>query len=187
MANLPAVLPPTLQEVVTLARRQVELEGLILDSQNALKDLNEQFLKLSQEDLPNAMFEAGLKELRLDTGELVKVKPDFNCGIPLERKEEAFNWLEEHEFGGMVKTKVIAEFGKGELERAQVLAAALIKKKLNVALAREVHWQTLKAWIVEGARMEIPRKIPTDLFGATPFNKAVVEIPKPPKVGKQQK
>lgn len=171
-----AVAVPNLDEIVALARRQVMLEELVADSEAALSSQKEMLRGVSQEDLPAAMAEAGLRELTLDSGEKISIKPDFSVSIPAARKDEAYAWLNEHGFGGMIKTVVAVLFGKGELEKAQTLATALVKRKLTVELAQDVHWQTLKAFVAEQTREAKP--IPLDLFGAIPMNKAIIKPPK---------
>jgi hypothetical protein len=71
------------------------------------------------------------------------------------------------------------KFGKGELEKAEKVLTALQKKKLSAELTRAIHWQTLKAFVKE--QTKAANKIPLEMFGAHPFNKAVVKLPKPPK------
>lgn len=165
-----------LDEIVALARQQLKLEALIADMEMALSDQKAMLRVLQEEDLPSAMKEAGLKTFTLDSGEIINIKPDFAVGIPSERREEAFDWLTAAGYGGIIKTEVTAAFGKGELEKAQKLWNELVKKKYNVGIGREVHWQTLKAFVVESIRET--RKIPMDLFGVVPTNKAIIKMPK---------
>lgn len=166
-----------LAEIVSLSRQQLHLESLVADSEKALSDLKVQLRRVAEEDLPNAMEELGLKKLTLDSGETIEIKPDFVVGIPEVNKIEAFNWLESKGFGGLIKTEVKIAFGKGELSKAEKLLLALGKKKLNVGLTRNVHWQTLKAFVVEQTRAA--KAIPLELFGAHPTTKAVITQPKP--------
>lgn len=168
--------PDSLREIVALAHQQLTIQRDIEELETRLKRLNAILLTLSTESLPAAMAEAQLKEFTLDTGETIQVKEDFIVGIPAPRREEAYNWLEEHGFGGLIKTEITIAFGKGELERAQKLLLALSKKKLPAELSRNVMWQTLKAFISEQVREAKP--VPLDLFGAIPMNKAIIKAPK---------
>lgn len=161
-----------LKEIVALAERQVKLEAEVLTLENSLKDMNEQLRIVSEEDLPSAMKEAGLAKFTLDSGQEISIKPDYRVSIPAARREEAFEWLEGKGFGGLIKTVVGASFGKGELEKAQKLATDLVKKKFQVAIVRDVHWQTLKAFVAEQTLKLEP--VPFDLFGVTPINKAKI-------------
>jgi len=132
--------------------------------------------RVCQEDLPEAMFEAGLKEFVLDSGEKVSVKPDFEIQTLAENREPVYDWLESHGYGGLIKTEVIVSFGKGELTKAQALLNALAKKDLNCNLTRGVHYQTFKAFVGEQTREH--KRLPLDLFGVNPINKAKITAPK---------
>lgn len=166
----------TLDEIVLLARRQLELGALIEDLEGALSEYKRLYREIEQEDLPNAMKEAGLKDFALESGEKITIRPDYNVGIAEADRERAFNWLEQKGYDAIIKTSVAAEFGRGELGKAKQLAAQLIKAKLNVIMKRDVHWQTLKAFVAEQIREKHP--IPMELFGVTPLNKAIIKNPK---------
>jgi len=169
-----------LDEIVTLAKRQVDIELQIAQTAQTLADLNEMLRKLCMEDLPAAMAEAKLKEFTLDSGEKVLVRPDFTVGIPAQRREEAFDWLNTNGYGGIVKTELSISFGKGEYDKAAKLAAELTEKKFECELERAVHWQTLKAFVVERVKAKV--KLPMDMFGAHDTTKSVVQLPKKAKV-----
>lgn len=162
-----------LDEIVALAVAQLRQQALVDDLENSLAEQKAILRRISEEDLPQAMAEARLSTFKLETGQMVSVKKDFSVGIPAGRRDEAYNWLEGRGFGGLIKTKVITEYGKGELEKAQKLAIELMKKKLNVVLARDVHWQTLKAFVNEQIRAG--KAVPMEMFGAVAVNKATVE------------
>lgn len=167
---------PNLEEIVTLAQRQCDLERQVASAAASLAGLQKDLLKVASEDLPTAMAEAGLKEFTLDTGEHIEIKEDFSVGIPSEQKNAAFDWLEKNGYGGLIKTEVAVRFGKGELGAAQKLAMDLLKKKLEAKLERSVPWQTLKAFVKERAKATQP--VPPDLFGTHQLNKAVIKLPK---------
>ena len=163
---------PQLEEIVRLARQLQRQEMLVNELEGALKDQKESMRRLSEEDLPAAMMEAQLSEFVLDTGEKVTLKKDFSVGIPAARREEAWTWLTEKGYDALIKTAVTASFGKGEIAKAEKLVTSLAKQNYTVSLARDVHWQTLKAFVVEQVREAKP--IPLDLFGAVPINRAKI-------------
>jgi hypothetical protein len=74
--------------------------------------------------------------------------------------------LEEHDFGGLIKTAVTVQFGKGEDEKAVELYERLVAEGLVVEADREVNAQTLKAFLREQLAAAAP--VPLDLFGARP-------------------
>lgn len=170
---------PALDEIVALAEQQRELERLVEEGEAALKKLKAQLRAVQEESLPLVMIEARMQEFTLQDGYKVKIKEDFSVGIPAARRDEAFSWLEEKGYGGLIKTEVTAEFGKGELDKAKKLIAILVKQNYTCGLHRDVHWQTLKAFINESVREN--RAVPLDLFGATPVTKAEIKAPTKPK------
>jgi len=166
-----------LAEIVALARRQLALQALITDVENALSALKEELRGVEEEDLPMAMKQAGnLESLKLEDGSTVQVKADLSLGIKAENKPQAYRWLEANNYGAIIRTSVIAEFGKGDLAAAERLLGTLVKRKYTVELTRAVHWQTLKALLLE--QTKLGKKIPLDLFGARAYNKAIVKLPK---------
>lgn len=169
----------TLDEIVALAMQQIALEEALAVAEAGVSRIKAQLRAVQEESLPMAMIEARLQELKLKDGRCVKIKEDFSVGIPAPRRAEAFLWLEEHGYGGLIKTEVIAEFGKGELALAMKLAAKLGKENFNCAVSRDIHWQTLKAFINESVRET--RAVPLDLFGAIPTTEAKIEAPSKPK------
>ena len=167
-----------LAEITVLARRQTQLEEEVACAERVLSEAKAKLKRVAMEDLPLAMVEAGLTKITLESGETIEVKLDFNVGIPEERREDAYNWLEENKLDGIIKTKVAVAFGKGGLEDAKKLQAALLKRGVEAELTREVNWQTLKATVKEGTCRPEPINFPQDLFGNSSFNKTVVKPPK---------
>lgn len=175
-ALVPVIPTAQLDEIVELARQQVQTEDLISDLESALADHKETLRRISEEDLPAAMAEANMQKFTLSSGQTIEISHDFAVGIPKEETDRAYDWLERRGFGGMIGTSIIVTFGKGEVEKAATLMRVLQAKKLEVAMKRAVHYQTLKAWIKEMDRDK--KKFPAPLFGAHPLVKAVIKLPK---------
>jgi len=160
-----------LQRVVQLAELLLKLrenvERLETQLENAKKDMR----RVEQEDLPDLMQELGLETFKLKTGETVEVKPEVDCGITEERRARAHDWLTANGFGGLIKTEVVAKFGRDEREEA-VRAANLI----NGEMVERVHPSTLKSFIKE--QMAAGNPVPFDLFGVHPYNKVKITAAK---------
>ena len=103
--------------------------------------------------------------IRLGPGFKIKVSTFYNASIPPERKEEAYEWLDTNGHGGMIKTEVKTNFGRGELEAAKALIAEINENHPEIAmdLNQTVHWQTLRAWVKE--QVEGGKSLPIDMFG----------------------
>jgi hypothetical protein len=128
--------------------------------------------RLEEEDIPLAMQELGVDELKLVTGEKVSIKHDVYASLTSESKPAAYNWLEANGFGGLIKTNVSVEFGKGQIEGAESLAEDLQSRGLPVSLGRDVHAQTLKAFLRE--QLANGSNVPLELFNARPISKAKI-------------
>lgn len=156
----------SLDQMASLARALVDADASVDKAEVNLKDTKERARVLREETIPSAMQELGLEELKLDTGEKLSVKQDVYASIPAAQKEQAFQWLEDNGFGGLIKVEVAADFRKGEVEFAIALFKELQERGLQVGLDRSVHSQTLKAFLRE--QLAIGGNVPLDLFGARP-------------------
>lgn len=179
--NKLAIPQEQLSQVSLLARLLVQQELSVEAAENALKTAKARLQKLAEVDLPEAMAEIGLTELSLrlsdDPNEptfYISVRDEVYCSITEENKPQAFAWLIKNGAGALIKTQVVAEFGRGDLERAQALVDTLRKKKdIGVALKESVHPGTLKAYVKE--QLEAKKKVPMDLLGARAFSRANVK------------
>ena len=79
-----------------LARRAKLLEKEISEMEDTLKERAEQYRKLTEQTIPEAMAEAGMKKFVMEDGSMIDVKPFYSASIPKARQAEAFAWLREH-------------------------------------------------------------------------------------------
>jgi hypothetical protein len=156
----------SLTEMAELARalRDAQADVELLEAK--LKEQKEYARVLREETLPGAMQELGLAELKLDTGETITITDDVYASIPADKKPAAFDWLEDHGFGGLIKTEVGVMFGKGEMDKATEVYDALAGQGMEPKFIRDVHPQTLRAFLREQMRAGNP--VPLNLFGARP-------------------
>lgn len=163
----------SMNELVALANALIEADSDVTKAEDALKEKKEVARRLREEALPCALQELGCSNITLENGKKVSVKQEVYLAIPAGNKDQCFTWLEEHDFGGMIKTEVKASFGRGELEVARELQLQLQNEGLEADLKRDVHAQTLKAWARE--QLSEGREFPMDLFGARPVWTATVK------------
>lgn len=156
----------TLQEMADLARALLDAVASVDEIESNLKAAREAARVLREETIPAAMQEMGIEELKLDTGQTLSVKQDVYAAIPAESKGEAFAWLNEHGFGGLIKTEVTCNFGKGERDAAAKLLERLLAERIAATFDENVHPQTLKAFLRE--QVAKGSSIPLELFGARP-------------------
>lgn len=157
-------------QLANLLKRQREEVKTLTDS---LKDAKEAMLRTEREDLPNLMMEAGLSEIRLDTGEKVSIQEDCDARITDATRDRALDWLLSHSFGGLIKTNISLDFNRGEREEAQKVLHELQERYEGVQLVENVHPSTLRAFVKE--RLREGDEIPFDLFNVFPYSKAVLK------------
>jgi hypothetical protein len=139
----------------------------------------EKLRRVQEQDLPEAMDAVGMSKFVMDDGTTVTVKAFYAASIPDDRKEEAFDWLKEHDFDGMIKADVKVSFGKGEFEIAKSFVEFIRgfnEKAIDPEYKENVHWQTLRAFVKE--QIEGGKPLPLDMFGVFAGRKAELKLPK---------
>lgn len=165
-----------LKEITALAERQLDLEHLIEEAEESLKSLKEQHRAVSENDLPEAMEEAGMMEFKLKDGRKVTVNRKYHASIPKAHQSQAFRWLREHGHDGIIKRDITLKFGKGDDELARkirdLLSDELGDETVGIADKEHVHHSTLRAFVRE--QIEAGEDLPMDEFGV--FIRTVAEI-----------
>ena len=167
----------TLAEISGMAQNALTIERQIAAGEIATKALKERLRLLLEESIPMAMQEIELTEYKLATGEKITIGQKVYAAIPVARREEAFAWLVEKGFGGLLKMSVSCDFGKSEDERAAECKEILEEEGFKPVFVTEVHTQTLQAFLkeqLEAAKLEIP----LDMFGARPVWVAKIKAAK---------
>lgn len=146
-----------------LVRDLSNLEKEIIKYEDYVRQLKKQKQILSTETIPALMDEMGLERVDVD-GAQVKLRNIVTASIPMERKQEAFDWLREHGLDDIIKNDVILSFGKGEDNLAGDLMYRLEQEGFHPEAKTHIHAQTLKAFVRE--RVENNKPIDLELFGA---------------------
>jgi hypothetical protein len=168
-----------LERIRHFGAKQLSLTKALADLENNMTILKEQLRRVVEQDLPEAMDEVGMTKFVLDDGTTITIKPFYAASIPEERKDEAFGWLKEHDFDGMIKADVRVQFGKGEFEIAQSFVQFIRgfnEKAIDPEYKENVHWQTLRAFVKE--QIEGGKPLPLDMFGVFVGRKADLKLPK---------
>ena len=147
-----------------LINRQLELDTMIEDMEDATKELKRERDLLSSETIPTKMQELGINETTMKDGSKVTVKEGFHCRIPKAREEEALQYLKQEGLGDIIKNQVSTSFGTGEDNMAGDLAG-YIEQNFGITpdVKKSVHPTTLKATLKK--RHEGGLTDPDDLFG----------------------
>jgi hypothetical protein len=162
-----------LDGVSRLAQEAALLEKEIAQYEQFAKEKKQALHKITDEQLPEALEEMGLQKFTLTDGAEISVKPIYSASIPRDRKDEAFEWLRDHEFGDLVKNNVTVTFGRGEDETAKDFVSLCGSQGFVPSQLEKVEPMTLKAWLRE--RVEEGDAIPLDLFGAFISQRAIIK------------
>ena len=156
-----------------LARRAKLLEKEVEDLEKTLSEKAEQYRKLTEQTIPEAMAEAGVKSFAMEDGSSISIKAFYGASIPKPRQAEAFQWLRENGFDDIIKNTVSVRFGRNEDELCARLLRLLGEQGYPAEQAEKIEPQTLKAWVKE--RIEKGQPVDTELFGVFVGQKAVIK------------
>lgn len=159
--------------IAGLARRAKLLEKELADLEKTVSEKSEQYRKLTEQTIPEAMAEAGMRKFVMEDGSTIDVKPFYSASIPKPRQEEAFQWLREHGFDDLIKNTVSVRFGRNEDELCARLLNLLGTQGYPAEQAQKIEPQTLKAWVKE--RIEKGDQVDTELFGIFIGQKATIK------------
>lgn len=164
-----------ISEIAALAALQLCRVELVKDLEDKLKIAQADLRQTQEVDLPNAMHQAGVSEIKLPSGEKISVKEDIYASLPRdERFYEAMDWLRDNGFGDVIKNEVKVLFGKGEDDLSKEAVQILKSNGFdNVAVALTVHAQTLKALVRE--QLAKGGDFPMELFSVIPVSKAIIK------------
>jgi hypothetical protein len=162
-----------IQGVAGLAKRAKELQTEIDALEDSLSERKENYRKLTEESLPEALASLGMSSFQMDDGSSITIKPFYGASIKAERQAEAFSWLRDHGHDDLIKNTVSIRFGKGEDELCSRLITSLRGTGYVPEQNQKVEPMTLKAWVKE--QVEKGREFPTDLFGVFIGKKAVIK------------
>ena len=150
-------------DIATACNKLLDVQKEVTALEDQLKKKKEEELKLSEQDIPNLMQQAGVSAIKLPDGSGVEIKPYYGARIPASRTDEAFDWLRENNYGDLIKNNVTLTFGRNEDNIAKSLVDELRQKGHNVKQAEKVEPMTLKAFVRE--QIEKGKDVPADLFG----------------------
>lgn len=162
--------------IAGLARRAKLLEKEIADLSDSLKEKEDNYRKLTEQTIPEAMAEAGMRKFVMEDGSSIDIKPFYGASIPKARQAEAFQWLRDNGFDDIIKNTVSVRFGRKEDELCAKLIQLLASQGYSPEQSEKIEPQTLKAWAKE--RIEKGQPVDSELFGIFIGQKAVIATPK---------
>lgn len=150
--------------LVGLADKQEAAEAEVERLEELLKEAKSNLQRITEHEIPKLM--DGLEgTINLPDGRKITIAEKIRASISGDKKPMAMRWLDDHGHGGIIKRRFIVEFGKGQEEWAKQFEEQLASSStpLNVKKERNVHWQTLDAFVRE--QLENGEELPLDIFG----------------------
>ena len=160
------------KQLSQLVRNLRTVEQDIESAEMHLKTLKQEKHRLSVENIPALMDEMGVERLDVD-GMTVERRMIVAASIPVDNKDQAFEWLRSNGLDDIIKNDVTCSFGKGEDNVAGDVIGILRDKGFDPKTKTHVHPSTLKAFVKE--RITDGKPIDLDLFGAFISNTAVIK------------
>jgi hypothetical protein len=155
-----------------LVQKLIALQAEKSEADARAADLGKQITQIEEKDIPVLLDQLHLRGLDLDDGRSLGIKETYVGKIPEEKKQAAFQWLEEHGFGTLIKTEVQAQFGMGQLDKAKELAERLAADSFVVNVEQAVHPGTLGKFVK--GQLTSGKDIPQELFNPMVLRRAKI-------------
>lgn len=166
--------PKDLPEITKLAHKQHGLECEIDVLEETSKDLKDALKQIQEFQLPAAMENAGISSYATQDGIKVKIEDKVQASLKVENRPKGFAWLEDNGYGHLIKTKVVINFDRGEMDEANDLVNDLRKEGFVANVERKVEPMTLMSFIKE--QLELGRDIPLEIFSVYKHRSAKVKV-----------
>jgi len=165
-----------LTQITATAEHMKEVADELAALEEKTKAKKTELETLQTQIIPELMDAAGLAEFRTRSGTKIVIKEVVKASITKERNGAAMAWLRENGYGALIKNQVIAEFGKGEDDRAtKVLHSLKANGVKHVKQTEGIHYQTLNSWVKETMENSPEVDIPVELFGIFQRKVATIE------------
>lgn len=154
--------PKKLADLSSLAADLFEAQREVEELETQLANAKEKVRVLGEVTIPELMAEVGVEQLKTSSGITVKVASRVRASIPADMREAAYDWLDSHGHGGMVRREVKVGFRKEQEELASELLDELRPRFPDARWDRNVHHSTLAAWVRN--MLKEGKEVPQGLF-----------------------
>ena len=162
-----------LATVSSLAQKQLNLANEVSGIEDMLKAKKEELRLCQEQELPDAMSEAGLTKITLSTGENISINEFYAAHISKANPQQAYQWLVDNGHEGIIKNEVSLKFNRGESDIVDETVLALKSRGLAPEVKQSIHPSTLKAFVKE--QLTTGNDIPTEPFGVYIGSKAIIK------------
>ena len=154
MADSDEHAPDKLETIYKRMRQVRDIKLKIADLELALKDAKNNLNELTMRELPDLMNDVRQNYLELPAegnhpAIAFRIKPYYKANIdnnsPLSM--QAYQWLEEHGEGDIIKRTVTASLGKDSGEEYAQITEYLDEQGIDYEAKFGVPWNTLTAWL----------------------------------------
>jgi len=161
-----------LLNITGLVDLALQYQGEIAELMAKVKDKQDQYNRIVESTLPDAMVAANTNSLGLASGGTVKIEEGLSVSLPKSRLAEICKWLRANKLRGLIGQEVIIMDLKGKtpLEVKKKLAAFGVK----ATIAENVNTASAKAMLQQ--RMRDSKAVNLPLFGAFPWRKAIIKV-----------
>lgn len=160
--------------LIGLADELEAAEALIVQREEELQAAKDAHKDIAEVRVPAAT--DGLEgKFQLSDGRELTVKEDIRSSIAGDKRVPAIKWLDDHDYGHIVKRELTFTFGKDcdeEIKAFREYMAEMEGKKPPMKENYSVHHATLNSWIKE--KMEEGVDLPRDTFGI--FRQRVAKV-----------
>ena len=147
--------------LMQLADELVAADALILEREEALEAAKDARKDIAEVRIPTAT-EGMNGKLLLKDGRTLEVKEDIRSSIAGNKRVPAIQWLDDHDYGHIVKRELVFSFAKGDDKAFEKFEKAVKKIKMPLVMKENfsVHHATLNAWVKEqlGEGVELPKE-----------------------------
>ena len=147
-----------------LADQQQAAEEEVARLEALLDEAKKNLQRITEHEIPK-LLDGMDGKINLPDGRTITIAEKIRASIGGDKKPIAMKWLDDHGHGNLIKRRFIVEFGRDQEEWAKKFEAQLAESDtpLNVKKERNVHWQTLDAFVRE--QLEEGGELPLDIFG----------------------
>lgn len=162
-----------LNTVSSLAEKQLRLSDEVASIEENLKAKKEELRLCQEQELPDAMSEAGLSQITLSSGEKISINEFYSAHISKANQQQAYQWLVDNGHEGIIKNEVSLKFARGESAIVDETVLALKSRGLSPEVKQSIHPSTLKAFVKE--QLTTGNDVPTEPFGVYIGTKAIIK------------
>jgi len=163
--NMKAVLEGQIKDLWEAEKEAARLE-------EELKEAKAKVRRIAEEQIPKTFEDMGMDDESVVSvgGIKVSIKQSVHASPKAARRDEMYDWLEEHGHGGLIKRTGVFKTGKDQEKKFKRWIKSI--KTYPGMFERKVESATLRAFVND--QLKQGTEIPMDLFGA--YTRRIAEI-----------